>query len=45
MRSPDGGRIEFQSERIGDWEIYVMNSDESEVTRLSENSHADAVPS
>ena len=34
--SPDGGRIAFSSYRDGNREIYVMNSDGSGVTRLTD---------
>jgi Tol biopolymer transport system component len=43
--SPDGTKIVFQSTRDGQAEIYVMNSDGSGQTRLTENSAADTAPS
>lgn len=43
--SPDGTRIAFTSEGIeNDSEIYVMNSDGSGLTRLSDSSADDAFP-
>ena len=41
--SPDGQRIAFQSDRDGDWEIYVMNSDGSGLTRLTDNEVAPVI--
>src|SRR5216117_1854859 len=35
--SPDGTRIAFTSARDGNWEIYVMNADGSNATRLTDN--------
>ena len=35
--SPIGGRIAFVSARDGNWEIYVMNSDGTSQTRLTDN--------
>ena len=43
--SPDGTRIAFHSHRDGNWEIYVMNSDGSEQTRLTDNPGEDTFPS
>ena len=53
--SPDGGRIAFVSERdlttpvafseLGQGEIYVMNADGSNITRLTDNPDADLWPS
>ena len=42
--SPDGTRLVFQSFRDGTGEIYVMNSDGSNETRLTTNSDHDASP-
>jgi subtilisin family serine protease len=42
--SPDGSKIVFQSIRDGQAEIYVMNSDGTEQTRLTNNSAADTAP-
>jgi WD40 repeat protein len=42
--SPDGRRIAFASTRDGNWEIYVMNADGSEQTRLTNNPAADYGP-
>ncbi len=39
------GRIAFSSYRDGNWEIYVMNADGSGVTRITDNSADDRVPS
>jgi Tol biopolymer transport system component len=43
--SPDGRRIAFQSTRDGNWEIYVMNADGSDVRRLTDNDRKDGEPS
>jgi hypothetical protein len=45
--SPDGGKIAFVSDRDGGWqssEIYVMNADGSDETRLTENLTRDLWP-
>ena len=42
--SPDGRRIAFESDRDGDYEIYVMNSDGSGVTQLTDNDDEDRHP-
>ena len=42
--SPDGTKIAFQSYRDGNWEIYVMNADGSEETRLTHNPDEDTYP-
>ena len=42
--SPDGRRIAFNSNRDGNWEVYVMNADGSGVTRLTENDVVDGSP-
>jgi subtilisin family serine protease/Tol biopolymer transport system component len=42
--SPNGSKIVFQSLRDGQSEIYVMNSDGSAQTRLTNNSAADTAP-
>ena len=42
--SPDGKRIAFSSNRDGNLEIYVMNADGSQQTRLTNNSSFDDYP-
>ena len=42
--APASGRIAFQSERDGNSEVYVMNADGSDVTRLTNNSVDDLNP-
>jgi TolB protein len=42
--SPDGARIAFQSDRDGNWEIYVMNVDGTDVQRLTDNDVKDEGP-
>jgi len=41
---PEGGRIVFQSDRDGNWEIYMMDVFTKEVTRLTDNTVEDQVP-
>ena len=43
--TPEEERIAFQSDREGNWEIYVMNADGSDVTRLTDNLADDFFPS
>jgi L-ascorbate metabolism protein UlaG (beta-lactamase superfamily) len=43
--SPDGSQIVFQSDRDGNFEIYVMDADGSNQRRLTENSAGDYWPS
>ena len=38
------GQIVFQSDRDGDWEIYVMNADGSNLRQLTHNDAADEYP-
>ena len=42
--SPDGSRIAFNSDRDGDYEIYVMNADGSGVIQLTDNLDYDGGP-
>jgi TolB protein len=44
MLSPDGARVLFQSDRTGDWEIYTMKLDGSDLVRLTSSPGADATP-
>ncbi len=43
--SPDGTKIAFNSDRDGNSEIYVMNADGSNPTRLTNNPDSDSNPS
>jgi WD40-like Beta Propeller Repeat len=43
--SPDGRRIAFQSNRDGNWEIYVMNADGTGIRRLTDDDARDGEPS
>jgi hypothetical protein len=43
--SPDHSRIAFQSNRDGNWEIYVANADGSGVRRLTDDDAEDGEPS
>ncbi len=45
MWSPDHRRIAFQSNRDGNWEIYVANADGSDVRRLTDDDAQDGEPS
>jgi TolB protein len=38
------GKIAFQSDRDGDWEIYIMNADGSNLVQLTHNTFADEYP-
>ena len=42
--SPDGSKIVFESNRDGDWDIYIMNQDSSEVINLTNNNANDGYP-
>ena len=42
--SPLSGKIAFGSDRDGDYEIYLMNADGSNLTRLTDNSAMDLQP-
>jgi len=42
--SPDGRKIAFNSNRDGDYEIYVMNADGSGQRNLTDNASLDALP-
>jgi len=41
---PEGGRIVFQSDRDGEWELYMMDVYTGEVTQLTDNDVEDQVP-
>ena len=43
--SPDGSQVVFQSDRDGNFEIYVMDVDGSNPRRLTHNSAGDYWPS
>ena len=43
--SPDGTRIAFTSDRDGNDEIYIMNADGANQTRITSNPDVDASPS
>ncbi len=42
--SPDGSKIAFSATRGGNWDIYVVNADGSNVTRLTSDPALDAAP-
>jgi TolB protein len=42
--SPDGQRVVFMSRRDGNWEIYITNTDGSNLQRLTENTAEDGLP-
>ncbi len=42
--SPDGTRLAFQSDRSGNWEIYVLQADGSKGIRLTNHADADMAP-
>jgi TolB protein len=42
--SPDGAQLVFQSNRDGNWEIYVMHADGSEQTNITNSSAQDISP-
>ena len=44
MLSPDGTRLLFQSDRTGDWEIYTVKPDGTDLVRLTTSPGADAGP-
>ena len=41
---PEGGRLVFQSDRDGDWEIYMLDVYSMELTKLTDNTTEDQVP-
>lgn len=43
--SPDGSKVAFESNRDGNWEIYIMNNDGSDQNRLTDNEADDRMPS
>jgi TolB protein len=45
VESPDGKKIVFQSNRTGNWEIFTMNSDGTELKQLTHEPAADNTPS
>ncbi len=42
--SADGSKIAFASDRTGNFEVYVMNADGSDVTRLTDDPFPDGAP-
>jgi TolB protein len=44
MPSLDGEKIIFQSNRSGDWEIYIMNKDGSGIRNLTQSNGPDVTP-
>ncbi|MBI5957843.1 MAG: PD40 domain-containing protein [Chloroflexi bacterium] len=41
---PEGGRLVFQSDRDGDWELYMLDVISMELTQLTDNNTEDQVP-
>ncbi len=41
---PEGARLVFQSDRDGDWEIYLLDVISGELTQLTDNDTEDVVP-
>lgn len=41
--SPDGTKLAFASDRTGDWEIFIMNADGTDVTQLTSQSGSQEV--
>lgn len=44
MLSPDGKRLAFQSNRTGNWQIYVMDTDGKNLAQLTSNKANDGAP-
>ncbi|HEY4611811.1 MAG TPA: hypothetical protein VII11_02390 [Bacteroidota bacterium] len=44
LSSPDGTKILFESDRTGNWEIFVMQVDGTGLTQLTKNSASDLTP-
>jgi cytoskeletal protein RodZ len=42
--SPDGQKVVFMSQREGNWEIYLINADGSNLRRLTDNPANDGLP-
>ncbi len=43
--SPDGQKVAFAAEKNGNWDIYYMNSDGTDITRLTTHAAEDIYPS
>lgn len=42
--SPDDNKIVFQSDRTGNWQIFLIDADGAEEVRLTNNKHQDEMP-
>ena len=42
--APDGGRIAFESDRSGNWDIWVMNPDGTGLTNLTQSPEDELYP-